>query len=164
MSGCAIRRVSSRDVLELRRAVLRAGRPLQDAVFDGDDDPDAFHAAATLDGRVVGVATILHRGRDAGAPGGAPPIPEAHRETAWQVRGLATADGLRGRGVGAATLAACLDHAGAHGGTWAWCNARTGAVGFYEAQGWSVVGPRFDIPTVGAHVVMELPLGAPGDR
>jgi hypothetical protein len=32
-----------------------------------------------------------------------------------------------------------------------WCNARTGALSFYEQFGWSISSDEFDIPTVGPH-------------
>jgi GNAT superfamily N-acetyltransferase len=150
--------IRTADTVPLRLAVLRPGCPADAAVFDGDDDPHTFHAGVRLGGRVVGVASVYLQGRGPGAPGGAPPVPAAHDGTCWQLRGMATQDGLRGRGVGRLALRACLAHVASRGGTWAWCNARTGAVGFYAAQGWRVVSPEFDIPTVGPHVVMETPV------
>jgi GNAT superfamily N-acetyltransferase len=71
---------------------------------------------------------------------------------------LATAPSLRRQGAGAAALAACEQHAREHGGTLLWCNARVEAIAFYEANGWTVLGEEFDIPTVGPHFVMEKPI------
>ena len=32
-----------------------------------------------------------------------------------------------------------------------WCNARAGAIRFYERHGWNTDSEQFDIPTVGPH-------------
>jgi GNAT superfamily N-acetyltransferase len=95
----------------------------------------------------VGVATV--------APEGHPVDP---RPGDWRLRGMATAPAARGRGVGAALLRACLDHARARGGARVWCNARVTAEGFYLGAGFVPEGGRFDIPGLGEHVVMTVSL------
>ena len=42
-----------------------------------------------------------------------------------------------------------------------WCDARVGAVGFYERMGFAVVTEEFDKPEVGPHrgMLVELPVG-----
>ena len=46
----------------LRHAVLRAGLPVEAAVFDGDDEPTSRHVAGIdRSGRVVGCASIVQR-------------------------------------------------------------------------------------------------------
>ncbi len=44
------------------------------------------------------------------------------------------------------------------GGTELWCNARMAAVGFYRRAGFEVVSEEFDVPGIGAHVVMTRPV------
>ena len=67
---------------------------------------------------------------------------------------MATEPDVRGAGFGAALVAACVEHAAAHGGSELWCNARMGALGFYRRMGFDVVSDEFDIPGIGPHVVM----------
>jgi len=119
--------------------VLRPGRPVETAYFDGDDDADTVHLAAMLDGaeEVVGCATLMRR------PWGGEP--------AWQLRGMATRADLARRGVGSAVLRAAEDLAG---GALLWCNARLAAVPFYAAGGWTIASDEFDIPGIGPHHVM----------
>jgi GNAT superfamily N-acetyltransferase len=135
------------EIIDLRHANLRQGLPRDTALFEGDELPTSRHVAAAIDGRVVGCATV-HLNQWQGQP-------------AWQLRGMAVAPDLRGRGVGQALLAfleASL-RAGSPPVRQLWCNARTPAVGFYERQGWRVVSEVFEIPTAGPHVRMTKLMG-----
>jgi predicted GNAT family N-acyltransferase len=67
----------------------------------------------------------------------------------------ATSGEARGKGVGRALLAACLEHVATEGGGEVWCNARAEALGFYAAAGFEVVGEEFEIPGIGPHRVMR---------
>ncbi|MGE3232262.1 MAG: GNAT family N-acetyltransferase [Thermoleophilia bacterium] len=141
--------VPAGDTHDLRERVLRPGQSPQELVYPGDDHPDALHAAVRdrADGAILGVATV--------APEGHPTDP---RPGDWRLRGMATAPQARGRGLGAALLGACLDHARARGGERVWCNARGTAEGFYLRAGFAPEGGRFDIPGLGEHVVMAVSL------
>jgi GNAT superfamily N-acetyltransferase len=108
----------------LRRTVLRPNLP-PDAPLPGDELADAVHLAAGEGDEVVGTCFIY--------PEPCPWQPE--RPHAWHLRQMATAEGRRGRGVGAAVLQAALDAARARGGELLWCNARETAVGFYRRHG-----------------------------
>ncbi|MBX3026001.1 GNAT family N-acetyltransferase [bacterium] len=141
-----VRRATLDEILALRHAVLRPGRPLASAHFDGDGEPTTVHLAAALEtGEVVGCCTLLPRPHD-GRPG-------------WQLRGMATRTDVARRGVGSAVLRAAAAVVRDHGGTLLWCNARLAAVPFYASAGWRVVSDAFDVPGIGPHHVMlrELP-------
>jgi GNAT superfamily N-acetyltransferase len=153
MSAIEFDETDDETLLDLRHLVLRAGRPRETARMGGDRDAGTLHAAARQGGRVVGCASFMRStvnrelAQEAGLPEG---------DSAWQLRGMATHPDVRGTGAGARLL------------DWAearlrerepsvrvlWCNARTGAVGFYERQGWRVVSAEFDVPEVGPHVRM----------
>ena len=137
-----VRRATLAEILPLRHAVLRPGRPLATAHFDGDDEPTTVHLAAVLDasGEVVGCATLLPRPHE--------------QQPGWQLRGMATRADLARRGVGSAMLAAAEDLVRAAGGTLLWCNARLAAVPFFASAGWRVVSDEFDVPGIGPHHVM----------
>ena len=147
-----LRRARPEEIVDLRHAILRQGLPREEAVFPGDELPTTRHYAALSDGVVVGCVTIL--------------VSQWEGEPAWQLRGMAMLLEFRGRGVGRALLElmeAEFEKSGhPPAGTLLWCNARTPAVGFYEAMGWRVVSERFDIPTAGPHVKMIKRLGPQG--
>jgi GNAT superfamily N-acetyltransferase len=110
--------------------VLRDGEPHHG--FDVDDLPGTFHLAAVLEGKgeevVVGVATFVP------GDGGW-----------WQLRGMAVEPRHQGTGVGRMLLTdaeAVLREMGAAG---LWANARDSAIGFYEREGWVVVGAGYEV-------------------
>jgi predicted GNAT family N-acyltransferase len=116
----------------LRRAVLRPSWP-EDATMHGDQYPDAVHFAV-LDGEaVVSACLVLPR-----------PYPRRpHEPDAWQLRGMATAQAYRNRGLGAQLLAAVFDHLNSLSAHIVWCEARTSAMAFYARHGFQVDGPEF---------------------
>jgi len=138
-------RVPAATTYPLRQQVLRPHEPVEALALPGDDDPDTgTFAALTVDGAVVGTATVR--------PERCPWAPD--RTDAWRLRGMATADRLRGHGIGALVLTAALAHVGMHDGGLVWCNARTGARRFYERAGFVVKGEEFNLPDIGPHVRM----------
>jgi GNAT superfamily N-acetyltransferase len=138
---------SAEAVRPLRRAVLRPHQRPEDLVYPGDDAPGTLHAIVRTDGAIAGVATVSRE-----------PHPRDPAEGDWRVRGMATTPEARGTGVGAALLAACVEHAREQGGRRVWCNARTPARGFYERAGFAVEGEEFELPGIGPHVLMSLTL------
>jgi GNAT superfamily N-acetyltransferase len=142
-------RVPVADTYPLRRAVLRPGLPLSSVHLAADaDTATAAIAARTADGEVVGAAVVM--------PAPCPWMPE--RPGAWRLRGMATAEGRRGAGVGARVLQAAVDHVAAAGGTLVWCNARVPARRFYERAGFAAHGEEWVDPDIGPHVAMWRPL------
>jgi predicted GNAT family N-acyltransferase len=129
------------EILALRHAVLRPGRQLDTARFDGDDEATTVHVGAFAGARLVGCASVMRRPLD--------------REDALQLRGMATAPDRARQGIGTAILRFVQeDLAPSVGVRLLWCNARTSASGFYAGAGWRLVSAAFDVPDVGPHVRM----------
>lgn len=127
-----IRTVDGSVTSDLRRRVLRPSWPAGSAMH-GDREPGAVHVAAfDDDGVVVGTCLVLPA-----------PFPYGPGPGQWQLRGMATADGLRGRGIGGDVLAGAVAEISARGGTLVWCGARTTAVPFYERHGFAAVGAEY---------------------
>jgi GNAT superfamily N-acetyltransferase len=129
------------------------------AVFEGDDHPLVAHAAAVVAdgstddrsaGTVVSVGTIFPE----------PPPWALERIGAWRIRGMATAEGVRGQGVGGQVLARLLAHAREHGGSLVWCHARAGGYDFYGRAGFVGIGEEFD-DGFAIHRSMYLEMGPP---
>lgn len=135
--------------LPLRQRVLRPHQSLDQVALPGDDDPESGHFAVLEDGEVIGTASV-RRESPPWAPGAIP---------SWRLRGMATAFEWRSRGVGAALLAAVVDHVRSHGGGLLWCNARTPAVPFYRREGFAIRGDIWVDPDLGPHVAMERTVG-----
>ncbi|WP_375486001.1 GNAT family N-acetyltransferase [uncultured Jatrophihabitans sp.] len=122
---------------DLRREVLRPhwapGTPMH-----GDDLADAVHIGA-VDGDTVVGACVLQPA----------PYPHGDEPGAWQLRGMATAEGRRGEGIGAVVLDAAVEAVRARDGQFLWCKAREVAVAFYERNGFTVGSPRYVEPQTG---------------
>jgi ribosomal protein S18 acetylase RimI-like enzyme len=132
-----VRAIPIAETRPLRQSVLRPHDTIEE-VAEGEL-PGAF-AVGAIDGeRLVAVGIV--------APSGEP--------GRWRVRGMATAAGERGRGVGREVLDALLEHARVSGGTRVWCNARVPARSFYERAGFYVCSDVFELPKIGPHLVME---------
>lgn len=143
MGAHDIRPITAAETRPLRQALLRPHRRLDELVYAGDDAPEALHAGAFHEGRLVGIASVTPR-----------PCPVAELSGPWQLRGMATTPELRGSGYGRALIAHCLAHITAHGGRALWCNGRVSAAGFYTALGFQIISDEFDTET-GPHYVFS---------
>lgn len=149
-----VEKISAESTLSLRNEVLRPGRPRSDSVFSGDDKPDAGHFGVFDDaGRIVAVGTVYPEASDSSL---ADALMRGSR--AWRLRGMATDPAYRSRGCGSLVLKACLDHARREGGATVWCNARTGASGFYFRHGFVKMSDIYEMPGIGPHYLMKCDL------
>lgn len=123
----------------LRRAVLRPGWT-SDRRMPGDDDPNALHIAALDDFRAPVGACVL-------VPGRCPSHPDI--EHAWQLRGMATAEGHRGEGIGAAVVTHAIAVLDDRGAQLLWCKARVSAANFYARLGFDVDTEDYIEPETG---------------
>lgn len=131
----------------LRRDILRPGHDLAAVEFPGDDHPDTLHAGAFIGRALCGIASVYR----------VPPPWDSDDTEAWQLRGMATLDEVRGRGVGRWLLALCMQHAYERAGHMMWCNARVSAMPFYSKLGFESRGDEFYVPgapDAGPHYLM----------
>ena len=145
MAAFEIRRITAEETIPLRHPILRAGLARETAIFPGDEAGSSIHLGAFAeDGQLVGVATLHY----------VPLLDRPDFDSAFQLRGMATAPEVRGQGAGSALVEACVVAAREAGARWVWCNARTPAAGFYSRHGFKITGGIFEIPTAGPHVRM----------
>ena len=130
---------------DLRRRILRNGRPEAEVRFAGDTGPGAFHLGVVDDeGTVVAVASFYLR-RTPHRPGA----------RAVQMRGMAVEPRLQGAGLGRLLVDASVDRLRRDHIEVLWANGRDTALGFYRRLGWEVVGEGFVTdPGVPHHVVL----------
>ncbi len=143
MTDIVTRAISAEETHPLRAAILRPGQPPASLVFHGDDAPETVHIGALDGDRIVSIGSLYHE-----------PPPGEDDPGAWRLRGMATAEGVRRQGYGAAVLRACIEHVVSRGGTSLWFNARTGAVPFYRAMSFAARGEEFELPGIGPHYFM----------
>lgn len=137
-------RTEALNILDLRQRILRPGRAKETAQFDGDELATTYHFAAKANVResepVCCVSYML-------SPLGEIP--------AYQLRGMATEEDLRGTGIGSAVTMFAEEWICSETQVQMfWCNARKESVGFYKKAGWKIVSAEFEIPDVGPHFKM----------
>lgn len=137
----------------LRHGVLRPHQEVAEMGVAGEEGPTAATVGAvTAEGAVVSTGCVV----EGPPPGGLAGVVPAGRP--FRLRAMATRPDARRSGVGAAVLAALVDHVAAEDGAVLWCNARLGAVPFYEQAGFVRHGEVWEEPMIGPHVVMWRPV------
>jgi GNAT superfamily N-acetyltransferase len=143
--GIEIRVISATEMIPVRHAVLRPGRPVESAWYSNDGEPETVHFGAYRDGRLLSVASVYRA-----------EMPEHPGVPAIQLRGMATVSEAKGAGLGSALVAAVVEFAQSKRAQILWCNARISAVGFYRKLGFEIMSGEFEIPNIGPHCLMRL--------
>jgi ribosomal protein S18 acetylase RimI-like enzyme len=146
MDDVTVRPVTPEQTRALRREVLRPHETLEQLA--ARDRADAFGVGGFRDGELIATGSIVREAM----PGGDPAANE------WRVRGMATSPQARGQGAGSAVLAALIAHARDQDADVVWCNARTPALNLYRRAGFVVVSDEFELPPIGPHFRVRLPL------
>jgi GNAT superfamily N-acetyltransferase len=134
----SIRQANLEELVDLRHRVLRQGLPRETAIFPGDELPGSWHFGVFEGDTVIGCATF-HRN-------------PFESEPAWQLRGMATDEPYRSKGVGRRLLGFAEELLRRNESIRRmWANARVPAIRFYESLGWEIVSDEFDVPTAGPH-------------
>lgn len=140
-----VREIPTEATYELRSRVLRPGQPLEANFYPADHA--GAHFGLFKGGKVLSVVTA-HPEDNSRFPGG------GH----WRIRGMATDEGFQGRGLGLRVLLHLLAWGRERRIPLFWCNAREGAISFYERQGFRVESELFELPQIGPHKVMRIDL------
>ena len=141
-----IERVAASETISLRQRVLRPHQTVDQLRWPGDDDQHTAHFAAIEQGEIIGTGSVQRE----------PPSWAPEATGAWRLRGMATAEDHRNRGVGRAILAAVIQYVRERRGGLLWCNARVPTVAFYERGGFTTRGDPWNDPEIGPHIAMEL--------
>ncbi len=123
--------LSSQETYPLRLVVLRSDTPTTVVTFAEDDWPGTVHLGVRQVGDVDDIVAVSTW------------IPRPYRdEPAVQLRGMATASHLQGRGVGGILVEAGCVRA-ARVAPLVWARARDTALDFYARHGFAVDGEGF---------------------
>jgi len=141
-----IRSISPRQTYTLRQRILRPDFSVEACRFAEDECATSRHFGVYQEDKLVGIVTVLQL---------AEPETTGNQHNVWQIRAMATCLGVRGKGYGAALINAVEDYVRSKKAALIWFNARSGAVGFYQKQGYTIVGDEFEIVAVGPHFRMK---------
>lgn len=142
-----IKFITVEEALPLRNIALREGRLTPDECrFPSDDLPGNFHLGYFDDEKLVCIASFH------------PQSYGEYRGVGYQLRGMATAEDYRGKGVGNELVKFAKQYLRGRSADYIWCNARQVAVRFYERLDFAIVSPQFEVPGIGPHYVMYIKL------
>ena len=115
-----IKFITSLEVLPLRNEVLREGKlTLEKCVFPTDNLPGSFHLGFFVDEILTSIVSFH---------------PEKYGEykgEGFQLRGMATLEQLRGKGLGNQLVNFAIVYLKGKKANYIWCNARKKALNFY---------------------------------
>ncbi len=149
----ALRRISIAEARVLRDRVLSADGPASRSIYPGDDAPDTLHLGAFVNGRLAAVATVCHESK-----------PGTSDANEWRLRGMATLEEFRGRGLGKRLAERCVAHAADSQGTLIWCTARMTTVSFYRPLGFMEQGESFHLQEYSNEVYILMQRSLPEPR
>ncbi|MFD2291626.1 GNAT family N-acetyltransferase [Mariniflexile gromovii] len=139
-----IKHISATEAYAVRHPVLRAGKPIESCIFDGDDFETTFHLGIFTKNHLVGVCSFLKNNH------------ELLTETSqYQLRGMAVLSEYQSLGLGKLILNHGEVLLTAQNIQIIWCNAREIAVDFYKKMDYKIAGEAFNIKDIGLHYVMH---------
>jgi GNAT superfamily N-acetyltransferase len=140
-----IRFIPVEGVLAIRNEVLREGRlTLDECRFPGDELEGSFHLGY-FDRDTLVCAASFH-----------PKNYGEYKGKAYQLRGMATLENYRGKGIGNQLVNFAIVYLRGQKANYVWCNARKKAIRFYQNLGFEIISNEFDVPGVGPHHVLYL--------
>mgnify|MGYP003634857626 FL=1 len=139
----SIKIIDSKETHQVRHPVLRAEKPVESCVFDGDDLNTTIHIGIFVKDKLIGVCSFFKNNHDL--------ISEASQ---YQLRGMAILKAFQSFGFGKTILNYGELHLKNEGINTVWCNAREIAVSFYKKNGYQITGKPFNIETIGKHYIM----------
>lgn len=138
-----IKFIGVEDVLPIRKEVLRPGKLTpDDCRFPTDKLPGAFHLGLYLKGQLVSIASFH------------PQNYGTYTGEGFQLRGMATLEEYRGRGLGNQLLNFAIVYLRGQKVNYLWCNARKTALQFYLNVGFEQISPEFEVPGIGPHYAL----------
>src|ERR1700748_1825522 len=137
-----IRFIPVEDTLPIRNDILRGGTlTLDQCRWSGDENPESFHLGYFVDEELVCIATFH------------PSTYKEYMGNAYQLRGMATLEEYRGRGIGNQLVNFAIVYLRGQKANYIWCNARKKAVGFYQNVGFEIISDEFEVRDIGPHYV-----------
>ncbi|MGH2664448.1 GNAT family N-acetyltransferase [Flavobacterium sp.] len=138
-----IKIISSKETYSVRQPVLRAGKPIESCLFDGDDLETTKHFGLYFDENLVGVVSVFENKSN-----------NFHDEYQMQIRGMAVLEEYQKKGLGNFLINQTEEYAKFQNASLLWFNARETAVAFYEKLNYTIIGSAFEIQNIGIHYVM----------
>ena len=137
--------LAEEDLLAIRNAVLREGKLTLDGCrYPTDKTEGTFHLGYFVDEKLVCIASfhLQKYGQ--------------YNGTGYQLRGMATIESHRGKGIGNQLLNFAIVYLRGQKANYIWCNARKKALKFYQNMGFEIISDEFELPNIGPHYALYL--------
>ncbi len=141
----SVRIIPVEETYPLRHKVLWPHLAEQNCVTSTDGEEGAIHLGVFLDGVLIGVCSLFRTASD-----------KLPFQNQYRLRAMATDPLFRGRNGAKALIESATTILRERGQEVLWCDARLGAVGFYEKQGFLSLPELYEIPLIGPHRFMWL--------
>ena len=128
-----IKKVKASNIRRIRHRNLRQGKPYSTTSYKRDEEKNTFHLACFLNKELISCATFYPQNNKL--------FPN---EKSYRLRGMATDDKYRKRGIGKKIMIQAFEEIKRKEGTLLWCNARIAAVDFYKKIGLKKNGKELD--------------------
>ncbi len=128
----SIKTITALETHLVRHPVLRAGKPIDSCIFDGDFLDTTRHFGIFIDNELAGVISMFeNRNANFSTP------------KQYQIRGMAVLESYQKRGLGGKLVQHVESEVKLLGGNLVWFNARDLAVPFYVKLGYQVSSEPF---------------------
>lgn len=137
-----VKKISLEELLPLRAKVLRHGKRPEEVIFAGDNADTTFHLGTFSEDMLITVGSFYKENLDGQIGDG------------YRLRSMASLPDMQSKGAGSVLMQYAIAKLKRMKIDYLWCNARTGAVGFYQKMGLKIISDEFSIPEIGPHYVM----------
>jgi len=145
MKEFSIHSAKSSEVILLRHEVLRPHQTPNECHYDMDDLHETKHwKACNPADEIIGIITLFPEN-----------LKNEKNTLGYRIRGMAISPKAQGLGVGSALLEKAIADKDLDSKGYVWCNARSTAIGFYQKNGFEIVGEPFDVPGLGEHFIAK---------
>tara|TARA_B100001250_G_scaffold89532_1_gene74271 strand:+ start:344 stop:787 length:444 start_codon:yes stop_codon:yes gene_type:complete len=136
-----IRSITAKETFIVRHPVLRPGKPLEECVFEFDNNPSSIHLGLEIEGSIISVLSAL--------PIQCEDFPLLN---GMRLRGIATLEEYQKKGFGTHLMNEIEKRLlKLKEFKLLWLNARINSSGFYQKLEYKTVGGYFNIPGIGLH-------------
>lgn len=140
-----VKKITSTDCKRLRHIVLWPHiLHEKDCIIDIDEQEDAIHLGAVLDGQIISICSLFKTSNPALE------LPGDH----YRLRAMATHPNFRGKSAGRAVVLEAINILKANNTAVLWCDAREVALEFYSKLGFSTKGDFYNVKNIGPHKLM----------
>jgi GNAT superfamily N-acetyltransferase len=138
-----IKQIVALETFLVRHPVLRAEKPIESCLFEGDTLDTTVHFGLYDCDNLLGVVSLFEAKNNSFTHG-----------KQFQIRGMAVLKQHQKKGLGEKLIIHAEKRCSKQKPILIWFNARKEAVGFYTKMGYQIKGLPFEIKGVGEHIVM----------